>query len=352
MTDYANLRKIVTGDIIVKCKLGDEIRRIPINQEPTYDELCLMMCRVFKGRISDPEKITLKYTDDEGDLINMADDIDISHAISLSNVLKISVYDHQDANNPPHLAVNGSAEIQTTLIKMRDTINSLIDSLSIAEGSALEKKENTPLIRKLTPSEMDAFLNDTKKENAEKSSTKEQNTVTPESTTSFTPYYPPPPPQQQQKQQSIQTPQPQQQPQQNINTAQQQQQQQIKSPPTGSQPPNNAQQQIHHVPPHMQSAPPVQQLPVNHQTQPPPSTPQQYQQHVNPTFQQPQPQPQQYQGNVVPGYPNPHNPQQPQQSQQPQQPQQQRPVYYVPAPPNRNTQVGPPPPTPSYPSQW
>jgi hypothetical protein len=57
MTDYANLRKIVTGDIIVKCNLrrvsavmfklimllkigrfGNDIRRIPINQVPTYDE--------------------------------------------------------------------------------------------------------------------------------------------------------------------------------------------------------------------------------------------------------------------------------------------------------------------------
>lgn len=65
MTDYANLRKIVTGDVIVKCtveqrsnmiellvnaltigRFGNEIRRIPINGVPTYDEYVLDTIRM------------------------------------------------------------------------------------------------------------------------------------------------------------------------------------------------------------------------------------------------------------------------------------------------------------------
>ncbi|KAI8639659.1 hypothetical protein BD408DRAFT_261326 [Parasitella parasitica] len=71
MTDYTNLRKIVTGDIIVKCRFGNDIRRIPINGVPTYDELCVMMYRVFKQDIKSSEDITLKYQDEEGDMISL-----------------------------------------------------------------------------------------------------------------------------------------------------------------------------------------------------------------------------------------------------------------------------------------
>jgi hypothetical protein len=100
---YLNLRKVVgtgggnssDGMLVIKCKCEDEIRRIPIlNRELTYDELCLMMHRLFRSKVSDdPNNIILKYRDDEGDIISLTDDLDISHAANISNVLKIIVYD-------------------------------------------------------------------------------------------------------------------------------------------------------------------------------------------------------------------------------------------------------------------
>lgn len=40
----------LTGKIIIKASLGHDTRRMPIhNDEITYDELILMMQRVFKG---------------------------------------------------------------------------------------------------------------------------------------------------------------------------------------------------------------------------------------------------------------------------------------------------------------
>ena len=55
----------LTGKLIIKMQLGDDIRRIPIhNEDITYDELVLMMQRVFRGRLDSKDEITLKYRDE------------------------------------------------------------------------------------------------------------------------------------------------------------------------------------------------------------------------------------------------------------------------------------------------
>ena len=43
----------LTGKLIIKASLGDDIRRIPIhNEDMTYDDLILMMQRVYRCKIS------------------------------------------------------------------------------------------------------------------------------------------------------------------------------------------------------------------------------------------------------------------------------------------------------------
>ena len=43
----------LTGKLIIKASLGDDIRRIPIhNEDMTYDDLILMMQRVFRYGVS------------------------------------------------------------------------------------------------------------------------------------------------------------------------------------------------------------------------------------------------------------------------------------------------------------
>lgn len=55
----------LTGKLIIKVQLGDDIRRIPIHNEAiTYDELVLMMQRVFRGKLSSTDDITIKYKDE------------------------------------------------------------------------------------------------------------------------------------------------------------------------------------------------------------------------------------------------------------------------------------------------
>ena len=51
--------------LFVQAQLGDDVRRIPIHNEAiTYDELVLMMQRVFRGKLSSSDDITIKYKDE------------------------------------------------------------------------------------------------------------------------------------------------------------------------------------------------------------------------------------------------------------------------------------------------
>ena len=58
----------LTGKLIIKARIGDDIRRIPIhNEDLTYDELILMMQRVFRSCLQPTDDITIKYADEGND---------------------------------------------------------------------------------------------------------------------------------------------------------------------------------------------------------------------------------------------------------------------------------------------
>ena len=53
-----------SGKVVIKARLEDDIRIIPIhNEDITYDELILMMQRVYRGTLSSSDEITIKYQD-------------------------------------------------------------------------------------------------------------------------------------------------------------------------------------------------------------------------------------------------------------------------------------------------
>ena len=59
----------LSGTLIIKARLGDDIRCIPIhNEDLTYDDLLLMMQRVFRGKLRGTDDITIKYKD-EGNIL-------------------------------------------------------------------------------------------------------------------------------------------------------------------------------------------------------------------------------------------------------------------------------------------
>ncbi len=83
----------LSGKLIIKASLGEDIRRIPIhNEELTYDELILMMQRVFRDQLQASDDLTLKYKDEDGDLITLFDSADLSFAIQYSRVLKLTLF--------------------------------------------------------------------------------------------------------------------------------------------------------------------------------------------------------------------------------------------------------------------
>lgn len=46
-------------------QLGEDIRRIPIhNDDITYDELVLMMQRIFRGQLDSKDEVAIKYKDE------------------------------------------------------------------------------------------------------------------------------------------------------------------------------------------------------------------------------------------------------------------------------------------------
>ncbi len=50
--------------IVIKARLGNDIRKTVLhNMDITYNELVLMLTRIFKGAVTNQDCITIKYTD-------------------------------------------------------------------------------------------------------------------------------------------------------------------------------------------------------------------------------------------------------------------------------------------------
>lgn len=118
----------LTGKLIIKVSLGDDIRRIPIhNEDITYDELILMMQRVFRDQLDASADITLKYKDEDGDLITLFDSADLAAAISYSRVLKLTLF--VDGKIVSGTGFQCQDDIIGELRNIRDRINQVLDKV-------------------------------------------------------------------------------------------------------------------------------------------------------------------------------------------------------------------------------
>ena len=114
------------GQLIIKASVGDDIRRIPIhNDDLTYDELILMMQRVFKGVLKTDEDLVLKYKDEDGDLVSLTDTNDLSYAIQYSRVLRLTIL--QSDGQKCELTNTFDKEVVKELRQIRDRVNTLLD---------------------------------------------------------------------------------------------------------------------------------------------------------------------------------------------------------------------------------
>jgi hypothetical protein len=80
------------------------------------------------------------------------DDIDIDHAISISNLVKVTIFDKTSNQHMPQL--------QLSLIEIRDSLNELIKTFNVKKEETIIVEETNGLVeemkqtRKLTPAEL------------------------------------------------------------------------------------------------------------------------------------------------------------------------------------------------------
>ncbi|XP_063313694.1 protein TFG isoform X1 [Pelobates fuscus] len=139
----------LSGKLIIKAQLGEDIRRIPIhNEDITYDELVLMMQRVFRGKLLTNDEVAIKYKDEDGDLITIFDSSDLSFAIQCSRILKLTLF----VNGQPRPLESSQVKyLRRELIELRNKVNRLLDCLeppaepgiptSLPESDAVDREE-------------------------------------------------------------------------------------------------------------------------------------------------------------------------------------------------------------------
>jgi len=128
----------LSGKLIIKASFNEDIRRIPIhNDDLTYDELVLMMQRVFKGAIDPEEDLLLKYKDEDGDLITITDNSELSFAIQYCRVLKLTVLSSKHGEASPNLSGSALRELRS----IRDSINKILDGAADAGGTSIANTE-------------------------------------------------------------------------------------------------------------------------------------------------------------------------------------------------------------------
>eukprot|EP00833_Pecoramyces_ruminatium_P000796 jgi/Orpsp1_1/1174828/evm.model.c7180000051585.1 len=136
--------------------------------ELTYDELCVIVQRIWKSKLStDINNLVLKYVDDEGDQICLENDNDVNHALSLSSCLKIHVYDKETIPvNTKSLIPKLSLEEKTlesikNIVKnSRDTLNNIIEQLEKIKVEAPAQVQGEKEIKPLSNAELSEFLGD------------------------------------------------------------------------------------------------------------------------------------------------------------------------------------------------
>eukprot|EP00047_Mylnosiga_fluctuans_P003924 m.231712 g.231712 ORF g.231712 m.231712 type:complete len:584 (-) comp12257_c0_seq1:127-1878(-) len=127
--------------MVVKARLGTELRRIPFhNEDLTYDDLLLMLQRVFG--LSPSDELKLKYKDEDGDLVTLADSQDVSHAISQSPVLRIVISAASQASESGRtVAID---DIRHQLRTVCQSIEDLLDKLGKLDLPTTVSAPKTP----------------------------------------------------------------------------------------------------------------------------------------------------------------------------------------------------------------
>ncbi|XGW19165.1 hypothetical protein V3C99_003190 [Haemonchus contortus] len=108
---------------ILKARFGSDVRKTPLHHgnDLTLNDLTLMLQRIFK--IGSAEAIVLKYKDNDGDLITLADDSDLLLALQSEQTLSIEVF-------IDNKAIAELADIQQQISQIQADVQRLSKTLS------------------------------------------------------------------------------------------------------------------------------------------------------------------------------------------------------------------------------
>ncbi|VDK86663.1 unnamed protein product [Litomosoides sigmodontis] len=134
-----NFQKMVSNGKVVtttlKARYGSDVRKMTIHHsdDMSYNDLVLMMQRIFKLQSS--VNISLKYKDEDGDYITLADDTDLLLALQTETKLSIIVLsDETDFTQ--------AMKLENQLEVVRDTAVSILETLkAIKIGTKMNKCE-------------------------------------------------------------------------------------------------------------------------------------------------------------------------------------------------------------------
>lgn len=133
--------------LIIKARVGEEVRRVPIhNEDITYDELLLMLQRLFPNSLNPTDDVQVKYKDEDGDLITIADGSDLMYAKAYSRTLRLVIF--VKGREIPPIDMSTVRSMRSELVLLRDRINRILDKLEGAypEPAPLPPSQPHPAI--------------------------------------------------------------------------------------------------------------------------------------------------------------------------------------------------------------
>ena len=82
----------LSAKLVFKVRLGNVIKKTLIhNEDVDYNELLLMVQRIFSGKINSNDELSIKYVDEEDDLITISNDSDVKLALQSGKTIKLVV---------------------------------------------------------------------------------------------------------------------------------------------------------------------------------------------------------------------------------------------------------------------
>ncbi|OAF70522.1 hypothetical protein A3Q56_01735 [Intoshia linei] len=156
-----NIAKMSTlGQIHVKFRYGNDFRKVVIhNEDIPYDDIILMIKRIYKDEIPNINNIFVKYLDEDNDLITMTDSSQVSMAIikrdDKDKKMDLRIFDSKELANKSFLNENVNECGSSLMESIHSQLNTIITILNSSkeEKDVAVKRQTKPIISRMLETE-------------------------------------------------------------------------------------------------------------------------------------------------------------------------------------------------------